>query len=106
MSLASRRDGTRRYRPASAFLSARAPTLARMFGALGNETRLLILYHLMENDEMKSSDLAEATGVSRSTLSAHLAKLVAEKLVGSRKDGQATIYWISDSRLTTLLNML
>ena len=77
-----------------------------MFGALGNETRLLILYHLMENDEMKSSDLAEAIGGSRSTLSAHLAKLVAEKLVGSRKDGQATIYWISDSRLTTLLNML
>jgi DNA-binding transcriptional ArsR family regulator len=106
MSLASRRDETRKYRPASAFLSARAPTLSRMFSALGNETRLLILYHLMENDKMKASDLVEAIGVSRSALSGHLGKLTAEQLVGSRKDGQTTIYWISDSRLTTLLNML
>jgi DNA-binding transcriptional ArsR family regulator len=106
MSLASRRDGTRKYRPASAFLSARAPTLSRMFSALGNETRLLILYHLMENDEMRAGDLVEAVGVGRSALSAHLAKLTAEKLVGFRKDGQTTIYWISDSRLITLLNML
>ena len=61
---------------------------------------------LLAERGVKSKDLAEAIGGSRSTLSAHLAKLVAEKLVGSRKDGQATIYWISDSRLTTLLNML
>ena len=64
---------------------------ARLFKALGHESRLLIL-ELLVNDELCVCELAEATGLDQSTVSKHLALLAGSRLVESERRGHHVYY--------------
>ncbi len=73
---------------------------------LANEKRLLVLCRLAIAGEMSVGALAEAVGLSQSALSQHLARLRADGLVATRRDGQVLHYRIGDPRVRRLLEAL
>ena len=78
-----------------AAFQAAAGQAARLLRALGNERRLMILCRLGE-EELPVSALVEASGLSQSALSQHLALLREEGLVATRREGQSIFYRIQD----------
>jgi ArsR family transcriptional regulator len=87
-------------------LQRRSAEVATTLRLLSNERRLLVLCHLVEAGEMSVGALAEAVGLSQSALSQHLARLRADRLVSTRRDGQVLYYRISDPRIDALLRAL
>ena len=87
-------------------LSASAADAARLMKALSNEHRLLILCHLIENDEMSVGALVDEIGLSQSALSQHLAKLRAQGLVSYRRESQTLHYRVCDERAATVILLL
>ena len=71
-------------------LEASAAAAARLMKLMASEQRLIILCKLGEG-ECSVGQLAEHVGLAQSAASQHLAKLRAEGVVGTRRDGQ-TIY--------------
>ncbi len=73
--------------------------------ALANENRLLILCHL--SDEEKSvSDLEAALGLRQPTLSQQLARLRADKLVSTRRDGKTIYYALASDEVKQILQLM
>jgi DNA-binding transcriptional ArsR family regulator len=66
---------------------------ARLFQALGNETRLRIL-GLLSVQEMCTCDIVEALEAAASTISHHLRMLEDGGLISSRRVGKFTLYSI------------
>jgi ArsR family transcriptional regulator len=83
--------------------ATRAASLLRI---LSNESRLLVLCHLTESDELSVSELVGRIGLSQSALSQHLAKLREEGLVATRKQAQTVYYRICDPRALQVLALL
>src|SRR6218665_373313 len=83
--------------------AAQAAALLRM---LSNESRLLVLCHLAESEELPVGALVERIGLSQSALSQHLAKLREEGLVATRKEAQTVYYRICDPRARRILALL
>ncbi|PZR52986.1 ArsR family transcriptional regulator [Xylanimonas oleitrophica] len=79
--------------------------LARLGFALSDETRTRILLALREAPAYPS-DLADALGVSRQTMSNHLACLRGCGLVESVPDGRRTWYRLADPHLAPALGGL
>ena len=75
---------------------------ARLFRALGHESRLVILAHLAEG-ECCVCDLAEVTGLDQSTVSKHLALLSNNGIVDSRRRGHHVYYHVIAPWVTELL---
>ncbi len=75
---------------------------ARLFRALGHESRLVILVHLAE-DECCVCDLAEVTGLDQSTVSKHLALLSSNGIVDSERRGHHVYYHVIAPWVTELL---
>ncbi len=98
--------------PAHAFKSElatfeeKAAEVAGTLRALANERRLMILCKLVETGEANVAALAESVGLSQSALSQHLAKMRAEGIVSSRRDGQTIWYRIADRRAEELFALL
>lgn len=67
----------------------------RMLKLLASEHRLMILCRLFEG-EANVTDLADTLGQTVSSTSQHLAKMRAEELVETRRDGQTIYYSIGD----------
>lgn len=65
------------------------------FGALGERTRFVILYLLLEEGEMGSGDLADALDRQQNDLYHHLNVLEDAGLVGKYRDGRSRIYELS-----------
>ena len=63
-------------------------TLARIYSALGEPTRLRVLRVLAESGEMSCGQLAQATGITASTGSHHISELMDCGLLQMRKDGR------------------
>ena len=74
---------------------ASAGQAARLLKALSNERRLMILCQLGER-ELQVGALQPLVGLSQSALSQHLAVLREERLVATRREGQAVFYRIAD----------
>lgn len=89
-----------------ALFTEKAAEVARLLKAIGNGRRLMILCKLVEHGEMTVGDLADAVGVSQSSLSQHLAKMRDEALVAYRRESQTLWYRIADPRTETLLATL
>lgn len=89
--------------PAFEMQAAEAASLMR---TLANESRLLMLCHLMESGELSVGELVDRIGLSQSALSQHLAKLREEGLVATRKDAQTVFYRIADPRAGQVLALL
>ncbi|HEX6781014.1 MAG TPA: metalloregulator ArsR/SmtB family transcription factor [Solirubrobacterales bacterium] len=73
-----------------------AELIARRFRALADPTRLRILDHLRNNDEVSVGEITEALGASQQNVSKHLAALHAEGFVTRRKRGTSSLYRIAD----------
>lgn len=77
----------------------------RLLKLLASEHRLMILCRLFEG-EASVSDLAEHLGQSIAGTSQHLAKMRAEDLVATRRDGQTIYYALSDPAAKTVVSTL
>lgn len=86
-------------------LQSMAGEVAALLKQMANPRRLLILCHLAEG-EATVSDLCAIAGLSPSAMSQHLAKLRAEGLVQSEKDGLQVRYALTDQRCIDLLHHL
>ena len=82
---------------------ANAREVADFLRTLGNERRLMILCKLVEAGEMAVGPLVEASGLSQSALSQHLAKMREKNIVSFRRDGQTLWYRIADPRIEHLI---
>jgi DNA-binding transcriptional ArsR family regulator len=78
---------------------------ARLLKLLASEQRLLLLCRLMEG-EASVSVLAEHAALAQSATSQHLAKMRAEGLVATRRDGQTIHYRIADPNAAHILAAL
>ena len=86
----------------SATLSDRARELmAARFRALGEPTRLKILERLF-GSPASVGEILEAVGGTQANVSKHLAVLRSGRLVAGRKEGNRTVYTISDPALERL----
>ena len=72
---------------------------------MGNEVRLLILCSILDA-KLTVSELNELIDVSQSSLSQHLAKLRADKLVSSEKEGLCVYYSIAKPVVMEILKVL
>ena len=78
---------------------------AHVCQALGDPTRLQILYALNEEPQ-RVTTLAESLGTPQSTISRHLAVLRQRSLVTSERNGMAVVYTLADSRLIDVLDTM
>ena len=82
--------------------AGRAAALLRL---LSNERRLMILCQLIGGD-LSVGTLQGRLGLSQSALSQHLARLRADRIVATRREGQTIFYRIIDPAALQLLETL
>jgi len=78
--------------------------VSRTFKALGDPTRLKILWAL-DHGEMCVCDLAAMLGVSESAVSQQLRTLRQLSLVANRREGTVLYYHLMDEHVRQLVNM-
>ena len=86
-------------------LEACSATATRLLKLLASEQRLILLCRLIES-ECSVSDLADYVGLAQSAASQHLAKLRAEGVVATRREGQTIYYRVADPAALRLLDTL
>lgn len=79
-----------------------AALVARRFAVLGEPTRIRLLDTLHVRGEASVTELADAVGTTHANVSKHLNLLLAEHLVGRRRDGAKAMYHIADPTLIRL----
>ena len=87
-------------------LLASANTAAKLLKAMSNPHRLLILCMLVDSPGTHAGELAQATGLSPSATSQHLAKMRNEGLVENVRDGQRINYAIKNSAVQEIISTL
>ena len=78
---------------------------ARLLKLLASEQRLLLLCRLIEG-EASVGELAEHAKLAQSAASQHLAKMRAEGLVATRREGQTIYYRLDDPAAMQVLGTL
>jgi DNA-binding transcriptional ArsR family regulator len=86
-------------------LEPRAGEAAHLLKLLANEQRLIILCRLSE-EEMSVSELGQHVDLAQAALSQHLAKLRAEGLVATRREGQMIYYRLASPMAARLVGAL
>lgn len=86
-------------------LERSASAAARLMKLLSSEQRLVLLCRLVEG-ECSVGELAAYAGLAQSAASQHLAKLRAEGIVDTRREGQTIHYRISDPAAVKVLDTL
>jgi ArsR family transcriptional regulator len=86
-------------------LAAKAGEAAGLLRALAHEARLLVLCQLLEG-EHSAGALQDASGLSQSALSQHLARLREEGLVATRREAQTIYYRLADPDVALVLDAL
>jgi DNA-binding transcriptional ArsR family regulator len=79
-----------------------ARLVARRFALLGDPTRVRLLDAMHERREASVGELAAAIGASHANVSKHLNLLLAERMVGRRREGAKALYRITDATLIDL----
>lgn len=77
--------------------------VSNFFKALGNGTRLQIIWCLSQG-ELKSSDLAEILQMTPSAISHQLTLLKNLKIVSVRREGKNQIYALADKHISQILD--
>lgn len=85
--------------------AARAGEAAALLKALAHEARLMVLCQLLEG-EHSAGALQEASGLSQSALSQHLARLREEGLVATRREAQTIYYSLAEPNVARVLETL
>lgn len=83
-----------------------AKDLVQLFKLLSDETRLRILYYLMQQEELNVRALCKLLRQSQPAVSHHLALLRVAGLIESRRDGKHNFYRILSSRFQQLMEMV
>ena len=86
-------------------LEQSASAAARLMKLLSSEQRLVLLCRLIEG-ECSVGDLAEYVKLAPSATSQHLAKLRAEGVVSTRRNGQTIYYEIADPKAVRVIDTL
>ena len=76
--------------------------LAELFKVFGDSTRIRILFVLFEA-EVCVCDLAQALGMTQSSISHQLRILKQNKLVKSRREGKSVFYSLADEHVRTII---
>ena len=92
-------------RSAADAMAARADEVAGFLGALASPHRLRILCRLVEG-EASAGTLVEATGISQTSMSQHLARLREEGIVDFRRDHRTLFYRLSDPLVLEMMQLL
>lgn len=82
-----------------------AQQAANMLKTMGNETRLIILCTLLDQ-ELSVGELNEQISVSQSVLSQHLGSLRKANLVTTRRDAQTIYYTVADDKPSRIISVL
>ena len=77
--------------------------LAELYKVFGDSTRVRILFLLLERD-MRVSDIAGSLCMTQSAISHQLRVLKNANLVRSRRDGRASVYYLTDDHVRTILS--
>jgi ArsR family transcriptional regulator, arsenate/arsenite/antimonite-responsive transcriptional repressor len=97
-------------RPAAAGLSilaeSTAKDLVQLFKLLADETRLRILYFLMQQDELNVRTLCKLLRQSQPAVSHHLALLRVAGVIECRRDGKHNFYHLVPKRCQAYLDTL
>ena len=80
--------------------------LAGLFKLLADETRLRIIYFLLQKDEINVRTFCGLLGQSQPAVSHHLALLRVAGLIESRRDGKHNFYRILPQRFQQFLDMV
>ena len=67
--------------------------ISKLFYALGDETRLKIIYVLYNEETYCVKELLEMVNISQSTLSYHLSILFENNIVSFKKEGKQVFYY-------------
>ncbi len=78
--------------------------LAEVFKVFGDETRIRILFELMEG-EKNVGDIVKTVDVSQPTVSHQLRILKQAKLVKSRREGKSMYYSLDDDHVRTIISV-
>ena len=80
------------------------PHAAELFGLLGDPSRLRILLHLLQEQEVCVGDVCTAVGQSQPAVSHHLMLLRAGGLAECRRAGKRMLYRVSSDLVRELLD--
>lgn len=83
-----------------------ASNAAKLLKAMSNPHRLLILCMLVDSPGTNAGELAQATGLSPSATSQHLAKMRDEGLIENARDGQRINYSIKNTAVQEIISTL
>ena len=83
-----------------------AHALAGLFKLLADETRLRIMYFLLQKDEINVRTFCRLLGQSQPAVSHHLAMLKEAGLLDSRRDGKHNFYRLMPKRAQDLVDVL
>ena len=82
-----------------------ARDLAALFKVLANENRLRMLHAVHRAGELSVGEIADEVGASQQAVSNQLQRLVDQRIVHSRRDGQRVLYRIIDSCVPGLMDL-
>lgn len=80
-------------------------TVSRNFKALGDPTRIKLLY-LLAQEECSVGHIAEVLNMSQSAISHQLSLLKNLKLVKSRREGKSIFYTCDDEHVIEILHIM
>ena len=82
------------------------PHIAGIAGLIGDRARADTLTALLGGQALTATELAEVAGVTKATISAHLAKLVDGRLVAVESQGRHRYFRLADDDVAELLESL
>lgn len=74
-----------------------------ILSTLRYETTRAILLYLLEHGPARNRDIAEAVGISPSTVTWHLSNLTEEEVIESIQEGRMSAYHVANEKLTVQL---
>lgn len=82
------------------------PHIARIAALIGDHARAEVLTALMADRAMTATELADVAGVSKATISVHLAKLVDAQLIAVEPQGRHRYFRLANRDVAQLLESL
>lgn len=82
------------------------PSIARVAALIGEHARAEILTALMTGQALTATELAGVAGVTKQTVSAHLAKLLDARLLADERQGRHRYFRLADRDVAQLLESL
>src|SRR6185295_1025393 len=82
------------------------PNIARIAALIGDHARAEILTALVAGQALTATELAQVAGVTKQTVSAHLARLLDARLIAVESQGRHRYFRLADRDVAALLESL